>query len=868
MKITAILSALAAATLVSAGKFHDYSQLGDVQVVPNKFIIEYHEGITHNAARNALNARKIDYKVRNQYDIFNGAAITINSKHDGRDLASLPGVKNVWPIRIHEIPKLQKSTVKPTDPLAASLHHMTGVDIVHRKLKLTGKGVKVGIIDTGIDYKHPAFAAKGATEGCFARYGKNCRVAYGWDFVGDAYTADNDPVPDSDPMDCQGHGSHVAGIVGGNAMNITGPIQPPQPWIGVAPEVTFGAYRVFGCSGSSGDDVILAAMEMAFNNGMNIINMSLGGGSSYKTNPTAVLGDKLAKLGMYLIASGGNDGSQGVWMVGNTGLGDEATSVASFENAFGRYQTFNYAGAKYPYSPAGNFGKIIDLPASATLVPLFDKSGALVDGCNKEQYTGINVAGKVVLALGDYTNCGSGVRATIAKEAGAAGLLTATTPSGMTNIGGIVGFPMASIENGAGETILAAYKKNPANAFTWSKTPSDVMIEGGGVVSDFSSYGLDGDLRSKPDIGAPGGNILSAMPRALGSYGVKSGTSMAAPYVAGSQALFYQAKKNGPRGVEVRKIFKNTATLTKDFKGKNLVSAAKQGAGLINVLAALETTTTFSPDHIDLLDTVNFRKSIKVTLKNTGKKTETYILSHTPADALNSYYDGKNYPNPDIRIEDDFASVTFSQNKVKIPGGKSAKITLNFAEPKNGKASEWPIYSGYIIATPEKGNVPVHIPYTGLKGDVSKVPMLDTGRGYPNLKMYSPAGALVPIPADYKFDWKKDTAVVFSRLGSHTPNYTIRIFDAATKAFKGYLSSVNNGPAFGESGRQKNLNKEGKIVQVGYAFEGQVFVETNSTAPTTLPSGTYNIVVAAQKKFTKGAYPADYEIHDLGNVKW
>ncbi|KAF9100803.1 hypothetical protein BGX29_006251, partial [Mortierella sp. GBA35] len=554
MKITAILSALAAATLVSAGKFHDYSQLGDVQVVPNKFIIEYHEGITHNAARNALNARKIDYKVRNQYDIFNGAAITINSKHDGRDLASLPGVKNVWPIRIHEIPKLQKSTVKPTDPLAASLHHMTGVDIVHRKLKLTGKGVKVGIIDTGIDYKHPAFAAKGATEGCFARYGKNCRVAYGWDFVGDAYTADNDPVPDSDPMDCQGHGSHVAGIVGGNAMNITGPIQPPQPWIGVAPEVTFGAYRVFGCSGSSGDDVILAAMEMAFNNGMNIINMSLGGGSSYKTNPTAVLGDKLAKLGMYLIASGGNDGSQGVWMVGNTGLGDEATSVASFENAFGRYQTFNYAGAKYPYSPAGNFGKVIDLPASATLVPLFDKSGALVDGCNKEQYTGINVAGKVVLALGDYTNCGSGVRATIAKEAGAAGLLTATTPSGMTNIGGIVGFPMASIENGAGETILAAYKKNPANAFTWSKTPSD------------------------PDIGAPGGNILSAMPRALGSYGVKSGTSMAAPYVAGSQALFYQAKKNGPRGVEVRKIFKNTATLTKDFKGKNLVSVAKQGA--------------------------------------------------------------------------------------------------------------------------------------------------------------------------------------------------------------------------------------------------------------------------------------------------
>ncbi|KAF9110612.1 hypothetical protein BGX30_007919, partial [Mortierella sp. GBA39] len=298
-------------------------------------------------------------------------------------------------------------------------------------------------------------------------------------------------------MDCQGHGSHVAGIVGGDARHITGAHAPPQPFVGVAPEVTLGAYRVFGCDGSSGTDVLLAAMEKAFNDGMNIINMSLGGGSSYKGNPTAALGDKLAKRGLTLIASAGNDGSEGVWMVGNTGLGDDSTSVASFTNAYGRFQTFNYAGGKYSYSPAANFGTVIDLPASATLVPLFDKAGVLQDGCDAASYTGVPVAGKVVLALGDYTRCGSGARATIAKNAGAAGLLTATTPSG---------------------------------------------------------------------------------------YAVLSGTSMSSPYVAGSQALFYQGKKNGPRGLETRKIFKNTATLTKLWKGKNLVSAAKQGSGLINVM--------------------------------------------------------------------------------------------------------------------------------------------------------------------------------------------------------------------------------------------------------------------------------------------
>ncbi|KAK3840186.1 MAG: peptidase S8/S53 domain-containing protein [Linnemannia elongata] len=866
MKVAAILSALAAVTLVSAGTYHDLDGLVDANnVVPNKYIIEYHDGYSHSDARNALNSRKIDYKVRNEYDVFNGAAISVNSNHDGRVIASLPGVKNVWPITLHSIPKIQKSTAKATDPEAVSLHHMTGVDIVHRKLKLTGKGVKVGIIDTGVDYKHPAFAAKGATEGCFSRYGKDCRVKYGWDFVGDAYTGGNEPKPDSDPMDCQGHGSHVAGIVGGDARNITGANAPPQPFVGVAPEVTLGAYRVFGCTGNSGTDVLLAAMEKAFNDGMNIINMSLGGGSSYKGNPTAALGDKLAKMGLTLIASAGNDGVEGVWMVGNTGLGDDSTSVASFTNAYGRFQTFNYAGGKYSYSPAANFGKVIDLPASATLVPLFDKAGVLQDGCDAAAYTGVPVAGKVVLALGDYTRCGSGARATIAKNAGAAGLLTATTPVGMTNIGGIPGFPMASIENAAGDAVIAAYKKNAAEVITWSKTPSDVMVEGGGTISDFSSYGLDGDLRSKPDLGGPGGNILSTYPLANGGYAVLSGTSMSSPYVAGSQALFYQGKKNGPRGLETRKIFKNTATLTKLWKGKNLVSAAKQGSGLINVMNALTTTATLTPDHLDLLDTVNFRKTHKVTIKNFGKKTETYTLSHTPADALNSYYDGKGYPNPTIKFEEDFATVTFSQNKVKIPAGKSATITLNFAEPKNGDAKQFPIYSGYVIATPStEGSPAVHIPYTGLKGDVSQVPMMDVQRGYPKLSQITDTG-IVPAPAGKTWDFKKEVAVILYRLGSHTPDLSASVYDS-NKVFKGYLNT-SNGPAYGFSGRQKNV-KDGQIIQAGYVWDGKVFTSRNSTAPVTLPSGTYSVVVAAQKKLTKGNYPADFEVYTFADVKW
>ncbi|KAF9999248.1 hypothetical protein BGZ80_006609, partial [Entomortierella chlamydospora] len=147
MKIAVILSTLVAATLVSAGKFHPV-KFSDVEVVPNAFIIEYHDGVKHNQAQNSLKASKVDFKVRNEYNIFNGAAFTIKSDHSGEALAKVSGIKNVWHVTVQRIPKVQKSKKKPTDPEVTSLHHMTGVDVVHSKLKLTGKGVKIGIIDT------------------------------------------------------------------------------------------------------------------------------------------------------------------------------------------------------------------------------------------------------------------------------------------------------------------------------------------------------------------------------------------------------------------------------------------------------------------------------------------------------------------------------------------------------------------------------------------------------------------------------------------------------------------------------------------------------------------------------------------------
>src|SRR5690606_24816076 len=128
-------------------------------------------------------------------------------------------------------------------------------------------------------------------------------------------------VPDPDPDDCNGHGTHVAGIVGAN-----GAIR------GVAPDVTFGAYRVFGCDGSTTAEIMIAAMERAYADGMDILNMSIGSAYQWPQYPTAVAASRLVNQGMVVVASIGNNGANGLYSAGAPGLGKNVIGVASFDN--------------------------------------------------------------------------------------------------------------------------------------------------------------------------------------------------------------------------------------------------------------------------------------------------------------------------------------------------------------------------------------------------------------------------------------------------------------------------------------------------------------------------------------------------------
>ena len=188
-----------------------------------------------------------------------------------------------------------------------------GVDKLHAQ-GLTGKGKHIAILDTGVDYLHPALGGG---------FGPGFKVTKGYDFVGDAYDGTNTPV-DSGPdpyTNCSAHGTHVAGaylssanapvliylsgIIGANANEFN--------FTGVAPDATLSMYKVFGCTGSVNDDILIKATLTAFQERPDAISISIGGTSGWTESPWTAVAAKVAQAGTPILLAAGNDGANGAF---------------------------------------------------------------------------------------------------------------------------------------------------------------------------------------------------------------------------------------------------------------------------------------------------------------------------------------------------------------------------------------------------------------------------------------------------------------------------------------------------------------------------------------------------------------------------
>jgi minor extracellular serine protease Vpr len=638
--------------------------------------------------------------------LFNGLAIKTDAG-TADEISSLASVQNVYPIGIETLPPDQ-----PISPDDASANQMTGADIAQSELGLTGAGVKVGIIDTGIDYDHPDLGGDGVQRSNSSVF-PTPRVIAGYDFVGDAYDAGNPnsdtPVPDNYPDDCAGHGTHVAGIVGANGA-VTG----------VAPGVKFGDYRVFGCAGSTSDDVMLAALERAYSDGMQVVNMSIGSAfENWPQYPTAQASDRLQNKGVVVVSSIGNSGASGLYSAGAPGVSAKGIGVASFDNTFQQLPAFSVSpdGGLFPYNtaaaaPAPPTSGTFTLARTGTTASTSDACSALPAG---------SLSGMVVLIR--RGGCTFYIKSKNAQNAGAAGVILYNNTAGLVSptVAGSppIIIPVVAVSDTDGATIDGRIAADPATTMTWTDQLTSSPVPTGGTISSFSSFGTAADLSLKPDIGAPGGLIRSTYPIELGSYTTLSGTSMASPHVAGAVALLLQAKPNTPANA-VRSILQNSADPAVRFGTSAFDNTYRQGAGLLDIPGAILATTRIEPGKLAFGESAQGPVTQTLTVTNKGASAVTYDLSN--ANALST---GPNTFLPTFPTASNNVSFTVAglpATSVMVPAGGAATVAVT-ASPDPALADR-SLYGGYVVFTPEGGGDVYRVPYAGFKGDYQSIQVL------------------------------------------------------------------------------------------------------------------------------------------------
>jgi len=800
-----------------------------------------------DAFRAAARRAGLQYKERYAFDkLFNGFSISMNASQLNK-LYRIAGVKNIYPVDMIPLPE-----TTPSEPDLWTSLNMIGAEAAQSELGFTGKGIKVAVMDTGIDVDHPALG--GDVE---ARNGStlfpSARVPYGYDFVGDAFNADSTspfyspiPVPDPNPDDCGGHGTHVAGIIGAN--------DPDNGLKGVAPEVTFGAYRVFGCQGSTTADIMIAAMERAWADGMQVLNMSIGSAYQWPQYPTAMAATRLVNKGVVVVASIGNNGTYGLYAAGAPGLGEKVIGVASYDNAYIAQAAFSISpdDKLIGYNPAAGAppapmeGTLpIAAPTPVTACPVLD------GGHHVSPFAPGSLTGQAVLV--NRGTCSFYWKARFALEAGAAAVVIANNTIGQLNptvdpSGGAaftpipcphadfptcpaVTVPTVAILQSDGTTIRTRLASGSVD-LTWTDQTVSSVNPTGGLISSSSSYGLSPDLALKPDIGAPGGSIWSTYPIEKGSYTSLSGTSMASPHVAGSVALLLQAKPKTPSQA-ARGILQNSAD--PEFWWGNpaldfLDNVHRQGAGMVQIDKAILSTTKIEPAKVSAGEGQAGPFKQKLTIENKANTAVTYDLWYINALSTGGVI------TPSFYTSD--ATVEFSAPSVTVPAKGTATVTATI-NPATGPT--YGQYGGHIVFTPKDDGPEYGVPFAGFVGDYQAIPVFTFGPFLTN-------SALSIQPPGTVFSMVDATHIPYFavHLDHQVRTLRVEIYDAAS----GYAWHR----AYNEDYVPRNSTTGSVFL---FPFDGTTRAGNRTY---TVPDGAYCAVISVLKANGDASNPAHWEI--------
>jgi len=458
-----------------------------------------------------------------------------------------------------------------------------------------GKGVKVAIIDSGIDVNHPCFDDSGYPQ---QRQLGDTRFTNNKVIVAKVFY-NKAKVQGLTPEAIDTHGTHVAGTVACNLdtpANVNG-VDIPYRVSGVAPRALLGNYNVFpGTVGSARSEDILNALEEAYKDGFDIANMSLGGGYRGVQDLLTQAVDNLDRANMVITVSMGNNGP-GYFTGGSPGSAERALTA-------GASTVPHFVGAPVTVDGKGTFGAAAgdfatvseDLTAPLAVVTSND---SLDTACTVPQR---DLSGHIALISRGVSSFSTKIRNV--QQAGAIAALVANNVAGDPTAMGQDGtpnqptIPAYMISRDAGQELLDA----DGNSTTISASLSYFLTNSVDIMAGFSSWGPTRvDYRIKPDVVAPGVNVLSSIPGdcgELGCWAFYQGTSMSAPHLAGSAAVI---KSQHPdwSSWQIRSAITNTANddVLKDYRdGTTIVrDSLIRGAGREDLLAAVNAKVALDP---------------------------------------------------------------------------------------------------------------------------------------------------------------------------------------------------------------------------------------------------------------------------------
>ncbi|KAK0523902.1 hypothetical protein OC842_005999 [Tilletia horrida] len=743
---------------------HVWAATGDI--VPGAYIIKFHhnggssnthdhtaqvDDSVHTAFEQYMGSNKIDFATRFKFSdktLFYGQSVTLENEHDVQALHAFDNTAAVYPVRrvkmhshrpMHhhrhravpfgkrdDAPNSVGGTAAGNDTF--SPHAMTGIDQLHAS-GMFGKGIKVGVMDSGVDYTHDALNGNiGYNQSCYGQPG--CPIAGGRSFTDDAgnQVQSDDLRPHCPHDDFEfGHGTHTTGTI------VASPRDRNCP--GVVPQASAYHYRVFGCGGNGGrTDDMMAAAQQAGHDGMDVLSISIGGPILWsEADPMTEMFNSLVRKGMSIAVSTGNDGDKGLWYASTPAAADDVVAVGAVANVLLSGFTADVA------SSGGDTKSLVYQTGNAfafngtTKFPVYAVSKTLNiedDACDELPDDTPDLSGHV--ALIGRGGCGMNVKAQNAAKKGAQYVLIYNVPgrSPGTSDGNFWPLPRSAgltFEDGA--AILDMLSKGDVTIdFSNSKAVTYQDKGTGGATTDFTQYAITMELKMGVSVTGVGAFIDSTWVDQSPNYVILQGTSMSCPQVAGALALYKSIKGPGEDPYQIRSVMVSTATPAVYNNTLQVIdSVARQGGGLINVPKAVNTPTRVWPDRLELNDTQFFNGTQTITVTNIGKDEQQFKLAHLPAGTVYTFDDSnKNIINTGyiIPYNKDQAQVSFDPASFSVAAGQSQSVTVKIQHPNDAQGT-LPVYSGYVQLQSSADIGSVNVPYIGVAGAMSKVPIFN-----------------------------------------------------------------------------------------------------------------------------------------------